>query len=173
MGYLNPFPAEPVMNKKKPAKPAPKQPEMQLAPDDAAAEIAAEEAREKIVTEDANRIWNGATLHPWSEERARLLEALCAADVPLPDVESCSDVTFFHGMFPRAVKVLYLMHHDPEDWRPLRSRLLTVIDQWGIQMVPGSTIAEKRDAVHFMIRIETAHRDLMAVRRSNGGRSGN
>lgn len=148
-------------------------PEMHLAPDDATDEIAAEEAREQIVTEDANRTWNGSTLHPWSEERARLLEALCAADVPLPDVESCSDVTFYHGMFPRAVKLLYLMHHDPEDWRPLRSRLLTVIDQWGIQMVPGSTIAEKRDAVHFMIRIETAHRDLMAVRRSTGGRSGN
>ncbi len=147
--------------------------EMQLAPDDSAVEQAAEQAREKIVQEDANREWNGTALQPWSEERARLLEALCAADVPLPDAESCSNVTFYHGMFPRAVKLLYLMHHDPEDWRPLRSRLLTVIDQWGIEMVAGSSIAEKRDAVHFMIQVESAHRDLMAVRRSTGGRSGN
>lgn len=143
---------------------------------DAALEQRAAVEREAIVDQELDLQWRGTALRPWSQERARLLDALCAADVPAPDLDSCDDETFFHGAFPRAVKVLYLMHHVPEDWQPLRSRLLAVIDAWGLEHVPGDTIEQKAAAVLFTGRVERAHRKLIAVPRptsQRGGRAGN
>ena len=154
-------------------------------PDPATVEQTAEAAREAAVQEDANRAWHGVQLKPWSEERQCLLDALCAADVPLPDVGSCNDVTFYHGMFPWAVKALYLAHHDPADWERQRPRLLSIISQWGFAdhvpawlsaderrsfqperaNVPGGTLEEKAAAVNFVWDMVNAHKKVMALRR--------
>jgi len=162
-----------------------------------AIEQSAAAAREAVVQEDANRLWHGVQLKPWSEERQCLLDALCAADVPLPDIGSCSDVTFYHGMFPWAVKALYLAHHDPADWERQRPRLLSVISQWGFAdhipawieddgrktfqpertNVPGGTLEEKAAAVNFVWDMINAHKQVMAMRRvkrmGRGGDEGN
>lgn len=160
-------------------KPLPAAPEMAAPLDDETQRIVREEeeARETLWREDADRTWRGALLHPWSEERARLLDALCAADVPAPDLASCGPMEFVHGMFPRAVKVLYLLHHEPQQWQALRPRLLTVIDAWGVQHVPAETFEEKQAAVMFALNVEGAHRRMQAMRRpdrrARGADSGN
>jgi hypothetical protein len=80
-------------------------------------------------------------------------------------------------MFPRAVKVLYLLHHEPQQWQALRPRLLTVIDAWGVQHVPAETFEEKKEAVMFALNVEGAHRRMQAMRRpdrrARGADSGN
>lgn len=134
---------------------------------------AAAEAREQTWTDDAGRAWHGVPLHPWSEERARLLDALCAADVPIPDLASCDAVTFVQGLFPRAVKLLFLMHHTPEELQSLRPRLLRVIDAWGVEHVPAADLGDKKAAVAFALEVEGAHRKMQAMRRpSRQGRRG-
>lgn len=161
---------------KKTGKVTPQATEAPLAPEDETYVREAEEAREKIVQEDAAREWLGVPLKPWSEGRARLLDALCAADVPVPDVEDCSAEVFVLALFPRAVKLLYLMHHEPEDWEHLRPRLLSVIDAWGVVHVPAATWEEKYEAVKHMIRVENAHKKVMAMqrpRRVKGDAEGN
>ena len=173
--YLNPF--DPMKTRKQ--KPLPAAPEMAAPLDDETQRIVREEeeARETLWREDAARTWRGAMLHPWSEERARLLDALCAADVPPPDLASCGPIEFVHGLFPRAVKVLYLLHHEPQEFQALRPRLLTVIDAWGVEHVPAETFAEKQAAVTFALQVEGAHRRMQAMRRpdrrARGGDSGN
>jgi hypothetical protein len=156
---------------------------------DPAPEQSAEAAREAVVQADANRTWHGVQLKPWSEERQCLLDALCAADVPLPDVGTCNDVTFYHGMFPWAVKALYLAHHEPSDWERQRPRLLFIISQWGFAgyvpdwlsdeerrtyqperaNVPGETLEEKAAAVNFVWEMVNAHKKVMALRRVKRG----
>lgn len=130
----------------------------------------AERAREDLVQKVKNLEWRGQPLLPWSEERARLLDALCAADIPAPDLESCDPATFFHGAFPRAIKVLYLALHQPEEWQPHRARLLVIIDQWGIENVPAADITDKIAAVQLTLMIERAHRAVLAMHRPNRGR---
>lgn len=141
-------------------------------------EATAEAERERIVADDAHRTWHGVQLQPWSEERQCLLDALCAADVPLPDINACTDISFYHGMFPWAVKALYLAHHEPSDWERLRPRLLSVISQWGfadrdpalspsapVQNVPAETLEDKAAAVNFVWTMVNAHQQVMALRR--------
>lgn len=147
--------------------------------DDATQQIIqeAEQERETLWNADADLTWHGALLHPWSEERARLLDALCAADVPAPDLASCGPLEFVHGLFGRAVKLLYLMHHEPQEFQYLRPRLLTVIDAWGVEHVPAETFEEKQAAVMFALNVENAHRKMQALRRpdrrARGADSGN
>jgi hypothetical protein len=149
-------------------------------------EAEASVAREKVVADDADRMWFGEKLQPWSEERQRLLDALTASDVPGPDADVVDDVAFYAGRFQWAVKALYLAHHRPKDWDPVRSRLLSVIDTWGCAdyvpqgltrderrayvperlNVPGDTIAEKAAAVNFVWEMTQAHKRVMAIRRS-------
>lgn len=158
-----------------------------MAPPDDFAEIAREAAakREKVVEEDSMRCWLDEPLKPWSEERQRLLDALCAADIPMPQLGDTDDVTFYMGRFPWAVKVLYLATHEPDDWEPHRARLLRVIHVWGLSdyvpghlspeelktykptrvNVPGDDIAQKAEAVNFAWRLTQAYRDVQALRR--------
>lgn len=159
----------------KPATPA--APAAELAPDldpeFVQATTAAAEEREQTWTDDAGRTWHGVPLHPWSEERARLLDALCAADVPIPDLSTCDAITFVQGLFQRAVKLLYLMHHTPQELQAQRPRLLSVIDAWGVEHVPAAGIGEKKAAVQFALEVEGAHRKMQALRRpSRQGRRG-
>ena len=140
--------------------------------DTVALEQTAAQVRETIVAEDAARTWQGVPLKPWSQERQCLLETLCAADVPQPDISVCNDLNFFHGMFPWAVKALYLATHEPSDWERLRPRLLSVISQWGFEEnedgtpnVPGDTLEDKAAAVTFVMKMINAHKEVMAVRR--------
>lgn len=155
-------------------------------------EATAEAAREKVVADDANRTWFGIPLKPWSEERQLLLDRLTAADIPLPDTSACDDVSFYHGMFAWAVKALYLALHEPRDWEPLRPRLISHIEAWGIadhipagmneqelkrfvperQNVPCGTIAEKAAAVNFVANMVNAHHKVMAMRRVRRMRGG-
>lgn len=161
----------------KAGKVTPQATEAPLAPEDETYVREAEEAREKVVQEDAAREWQGVPLKPWSEGRARLLDALCAADVPVPEgVAECSAEVFVQALFPRAVKLLYLMHHEPEDWERLRPRLLSVIDAWGVVHVPAETIQDKAEAVRLMLAVEKAHKQVMAMqrpRRVKGDAEGN
>lgn len=153
-------------------------------PEDLEFEAAASRARETVVQEDANRTWHGVQLKPWSQERQCLLDALCAADVPLPD-PSVDAVTFYQGMFPWAMKALYLAHHEPADWERLRPRLLSAIPQWAYAdyiprdldaeerklyqptrtNVPGENLDEKIAAVNFVDKMVAAHQNVMALRR--------
>jgi hypothetical protein len=149
----------------KPLPPAAPELAPELDPDFVQATTAAAEEREQAWTEDAGRTWHGVLLHPWSEERARLLDALCAADVPIPDLSTCDPVTFVQGLFPRAVKLLFLMHHSPQELQALRPRLLSVIDAWGVEHVPAADIGEKKLAVAFALQVEGAHRKMQALRR--------
>jgi hypothetical protein len=128
-------------------------------PHDSAAE------RQKVLDADASRTWRGAVLKPWSAERARLLDALCAADVPMPDFASVDNIRFYEAYFARAVKALYLAHHEPRDWEPHRSRLLSVIDTWGVEHVPGDDIKEKVEAVEFVLEMEMAYQKVRAILR--------
>lgn len=135
-------------------------------------EQTAAEAREQVVTDDANRTWHGVQLRPWSEERQCLLDTLCAADVPMPDATVCTDVTWYHGMFPWAQKALYLAHHEPGDWERLRPRLLSVITQWCFAdyddtraNVPGDDFADKAAAVNFVCEMVGAFKQVRAQRR--------
>lgn len=150
-----------------------------------ALEAAAEKEREKIAEEDACRAWHGIPLKPWSEARQRLLDQLVAADVPLPDSAVCDNLAFYHGMFPMAVKALYLALHEPRDWEPLRPRLIAHIEAWGAAdhipagmdeaerkafvperlNVPGDTMQEKADAVNLVMRMLNAHHEVRAMRR--------
>lgn len=147
-------------------------------------EKAAAAAREAVVQEDATRTWHGVQLKPWSQERQCLLDALCAADVPMPD-PSVDAVTYYQGLFPWAMKVLYLAHHEPADWERQRPRLLALITQWAFAdyipawlegeerkafkptrcNVPGETIEEKIAAVNFADKMVSAHQKVMALRR--------
>jgi hypothetical protein len=160
-------------------KPLPAVPQMAEPIDDETQRIMreAEEEREQAWSEDAARTWHGTLLHPWSEERARLLDALCVIDVPIPDLATCSELAFIHGMFPRAVKLLYLMHHEAHELLADRARLILLIEKWGVEHVPASTLAEKSDAVMFALKVERAHRKMQAMRRpdrrAGGGDSGN
>lgn len=135
----------------------------------------AERAREDLVARVKDLSWQGAPLLPWSEERARLLDALCAADIPAPDLASCDETTFIHGAFPRAVKILYLSLHQPEEWQAQRPRLLAVIDRWGVMHVPGASVADKIAALNITLTIERAHLavQVMYQPRASGGHSGN
>ena len=164
---------------------------MQTAPadssdeDPAIIEQTAAAAREAVVQEDANRAWHGVQLRPWSQERQCLLDALCAADVPMPD-PSVDAVSFYHGMFPWAIKALYLALHEPADWERHRPRLLALITQWAFAdyipadlegeerkafiptrtNVPGETIDDKIAAVNFVDKMVSAHQKVMALRRT-------
>jgi len=153
------------------------QPAAPAADTDEAFAVQAATAREEIVAEDQDRQWHGVPLQPWSEGRSRLLDALCAADVPMPSLATCDPLTFVNGYFSRAVKVLYLLHHQPQHWEPLRSRLLSVIEEWGVEHVPAATLEDKMLAVSFARKVEKAHHALMAVQRpsgrARGGASGN
>lgn len=149
-----------------------------VAPEDEEYMQQAEAAREKTVQEDANREWKGVLLQPWSEGRARLLEALCAIDVPLPVYGEVSMTAYLHGMFPWAVKVLFLLHHKPEDFERSRARLLTVIEDWGVKHVAcNGEVEEKMEAVQFATAVVNAHQQVMAMhrpqRRGPGGTEGN
>lgn len=155
-------------------------------------EAKAETVREQIVAEDANRTWHGLPLKPWSEERQLLLDRLTASDIPLPDATTCDDVSFYNGMFSWAVKALYLALHEPRDWDPLRPRLITHIEAWGLadhipagmteqqlksfvperQNVPCGTIAEKAEAVNLVANMVNAHHKVMAMRRVRRMRGG-
>ena len=162
---------------------------MMTAPPDNAEEIVrientAAAAREAVVQEDADRTWHGVKLKPWSQERHCLLDALCAADVPLPD-PSISPASWYHGMFPWAMKALYLAHHEPSDWERLRPRLLSEITRWAFAdyvpdgldaeelknfqptraNVPGETLDDKAAAVGFVFAMVNAHEKVMAMRR--------
>lgn len=148
-----------------------------VAPEDEEYVQQQEAAREKVVAEDANREWNGVLLQPWTEGRSRLLDALCAIDVPLPDPD-VGLTAFVHGMLPWSVKVLYLLHHKPEDFERSRSRLLTVIEDWGVKNVaPTGAIEDKMEALQFATKVVNAHQKVMALhrpqRRGPGGESGN
>ena len=132
--------------------------------------------RQKVLDADAARSWRGTLLKPWSAERARLLDALCAADVPMPDLTGCDNVRFYEAYFPRAVKALYLAHHEPRDWEPHRSRLLSLIDAWGAEHVPVTVeidddnmprdrFADKVAAVEFVLEMEFAYRKVQALLR--------
>ena len=124
-------------------------------------------------------------MKPWSQERQCLLDALCAVDVPLPAASVCDNVQFYNGMFPWAVKALYLATHEPAEWERLRPQLLSVISKWGFAdyvpadldpeeqkrftpsrtNVPGETLDEKAEAVGFVWKMINDHEKVMAMRR--------
>lgn len=162
---------------------------MQSAPPDSPEDLKHEKeatvAREAVVQEDANRTWHGVQLRPWSQERQCLLDALCAADVPMPDPGISDNLAWYLGQFPWAMKVLYLAHHEPADWERLRPRLLSVITKWAFAdyipadldenerkafepsrtHVPAETLDDKIEAVNFAWKMVKAHEQVMALRR--------
>ena len=127
---------------------------------------AADTTRETALEADAARAWQGTPLHPWSEGRRRLLDQLCAVDVPMPHLASCDGYTFIQGYFPRAVKALYIAHHDETHLLLNRSQLLRLIESWGLSHVPDEPWDAKQAAVNFVLEMEEAHRQFIALQRA-------
>lgn len=127
---------------------------------------AADTARETALEADAARAWQGTPLQPWSEGRRRLLDQLCAADVPMPHLASASGYTFIQGYFPRAVKALYIAHHKDDYLLKYRSQLLGLSESWGLTNVPDEPWEAKQAAVNFVLEMEEAHRQFIALQRA-------
>lgn len=141
------------------------------APEDAAYQAEQEQKREEVYAQAENLTWNGVALEPWSEGRQRLLDHLCALDVPLPGgLADMPERQFVEVLFPRAVKLLFLLHHRPEQFLHLRPKLIGVIEEWGVEHVPAATYEDKVMAVQFLIRVQSAHNALHAMVRPGKAR---
>lgn len=162
--------------------------------DDPAAAVAAqaEASRQEAWHADKENRWNQAALKPWSRERESLfvritdldeassgldtvpviIERLKAKDASL-GIEQVLDP---HQFIEQAALVLYLASHEPEQWDHLRGRpsaFLRAANAWAEESIPlGSEWA----AIHQAVKMRTAHRQMIAIRRpsgSSGGHSGN
>lgn len=141
------------------------------APEDEAYQAEQEQQREQVYADAENLAWNGVALEAWSEGRQRLLDHLCAVDVPLPGgLSELPMQEFVDALFPRAVKMLFLLHHTPEQFLHLRPKLIAVIEDWGTKHVPAATFEDKVMAVQFLIRVQSAHNKLQAMVRPGKSR---
>lgn len=113
--------------------------------------------------------WRGAELRPWSIGREQLYFRLRAADASLPLAVALQHPETFLG---DAVKILYLCHHEPAEWRYLRSDVaafLEAIEAWAEQHIPRHL---QSDAMELGMRILNDSASTRAVPRPSSRQGG-
>lgn len=86
----------------------------------------------KVVT------WTEYELRSYERSVEDLWHRLCEADVPLPFADVMKNLDAFGSC---AVKMLYLLSHEPWQYRHLRAdtpKFIEAIEQWGDECVPRS-----------------------------------
>lgn len=111
-------------------------------------EVTAAQARQAAY--HAAHAWRGVPLKKFSIGREALYHRLRGVDAPVPLQVMMQHPAAFLG---DAVKILYLCHHEPEQWQPLLAsvpRFLQAIDEWAEAAIPRSLQSE---AVTLALRI--------------------
>jgi|GEM_PF-3669133 len=161
-------------------------------PASAAVAAQAEASRQEAWHADNEHTWNQAALKPWSRERESLFVRITDLDeassgldtVPLimerlkaKDASmSIEQVLDPHQFIEQAGLVLYLASHEPEEWDSLRGRpsaFLRAANTWAEKAIP---LGGEWPAIHQAVKMRTAHRQMIAIRRPSGhsgGHAGN
>ena len=136
--------------------------------DEGGVELEAAAADRRAMAYDATYTWHGKELQGWSIGREQLYFKLRAADAAVPLHVALRHPETFLG---DAMKVLYLMHHIPAEWRDLRMDLpsfIEAIDAWAAENIPR---AEQSEAIDLALRVVNDSGSTQAIPRPTGKKS--
>jgi len=144
-----------------------------------------EQVREDAWSTREEHLWNDQPLHAWSRERdalfVRLSEkdeggydlafiprmiALLQAQATPQSIEQTIDPLLY---IEQASLVLYLASHQPDAWDHLRGRrpaFLRAANAWAEIAIQ---LGQEWQAIHTAVRLITAHRQMIAIRRPSAG----
>jgi hypothetical protein len=136
--------------------------------DDGGDELEAAAAQRRADAFDAVYEWHGKELYPWTIGREQQYFKLRAADTAVPLHVALRHPETFLG---DAIKVLYLMHHLPEEWRALRmdiAAFVEAIDAWSEENIPRH---EQSEAIDLALRVVNESASTQAIPRPTDKKS--